>query len=133
MLWQRIIIAAGQDRGRQRALNLTDNIANACAMIKGRAHEFYLNCEMRRRAALEAVSDVILCPGWVDTLHQPGDGGTRPDRFGRLVLERPIWVKANMFLEIFAGEGVMTASARLHPYYGDRVGEPWDIIYDKGP
>ena len=44
-------------------------------MIKGRAHEFDLNCEMRWRAALEAASDFILFPGWVDTLHQPGDGG----------------------------------------------------------
>ena len=99
------------------------------SFVKGRAHEWYLNAEMRRRATLEAASDLVLCAAWADTRHQPADGGTRPDASGRLPLDRPLWVCANLILEVFAGTARMTSAARAHPFFKDSVCDPWDILY----
>ena len=49
---------------------------------------------------------------------------------GRLRLERPIWIVASFFIEIFAGGARMTTAARDCSAFGpELVMEPWDIIY----
>ena len=115
VIWMRLVVAARLDLGRLRALDVGDNAAAVSSFVKGRAHEWYLNSEMRRRASLEATSDLVLCSAWADARHQPADGGTRPDASGRLPLNRPLWVRANLVVEVFAGTARLTTAAREHP------------------
>ena len=96
--------------------------------MKGRAHDFFLNGEMRRRACYEAISDCLQCASWTDTKHQPADAGTLPGRDGRLPLARPLWVHARLFVEIFSGSARLTSAARQCDAFADRVSQPWDVL-----
>ena len=128
VIWQRILLLTGLELGRSRSLNVGDNIACVCSLVKGRAHDFFLNGEMRRRACYEAISDCLQCASWTDTKHQPADAGTRPGRDGRLPLARPLWVHARLFVEIFSGSARLTSAARQCDAFANRVSQPWDVL-----
>ena len=66
ILWLRLGMLVGAEAGR-RALTISDNLATVCSLVKGRAHDYVLNAECRKRAAYEAVTDVALCPAWEGT------------------------------------------------------------------
>ena len=79
----------------------------------------------RRKASLEAVSRVRVMPTYIDTAHQPTDGGTRPVE-GQLVLDRPHWTRLSLLLELFAGTlSVFDGLSR-----GQAYSPPWDRALD---
>ena len=73
---------------------------------------------------MPSASEPGLKSAWVDTHHQPGDTGTRPDPNGRLQLERPLFVCARLCLEIIAGCCRVTAAWASK---GLATADPWDV------
>jgi hypothetical protein len=74
---------------------------------------------------LEMASGVQLASTWVDTRHQPADGGTRCDALGRLHLDRPRWTHLQLVVEIFAGCACITTECEAA---GLSTSPPWDIL-----
>jgi len=87
---------------RTEILDLTDNTGVAGIKVRGRSPRFPLNVEARRVAAVELLLDARVRAPWVDTFHQPGDAGTRPDSEGRITLGQVIWQERSQFIELFA-------------------------------
>eukprot|EP00969_Alexandrium_andersonii_P186906 8258479-Alexandrium_andersonii.AAC.1 len=83
VLWLRVL-GRLQELRRCDVVCLTDSQVTLGCFQHARSSSYWLNLECRQRAALEFVGDVRILLTWVDTLHQPMDGGTRPDSFGRL-------------------------------------------------
>jgi hypothetical protein len=65
---------------------------------------------------------------WIDTLHQPADGGTRPDVDERFRLERPLWLSCRVFLQLFACDSGVTDTCAAA---GVETWEAWSV--NKGP
>ena len=97
--WQDTASAVAFGR-RVEFVDLSDNSAAVGVTSRGRSSILPLNAICRRRAALEGLSQVTLRSTWVDTHHQPADGGTRPDSKGVLRLDRPTWLRHRRFLEV---------------------------------
>ena len=112
---------------RSKALDIGVNLAHACSFFRGCANGYALNCQCRRRAALEASGDLAWHAPWADITHQPSDIGTRPDAVGKLHLVRPIRFASWLFLEVFAGTARMTAAFRRTDPLGIRTLPPWDV------
>ena len=111
---------------RSCVLDASDNQAAVQSFARGRSRGWILNRECRRKAALEGAFDIHERAGWVDAQRQPADGGTRPDARGKLNIEKPLWVCAQLFLEVFAGcAGITYAMHRA----GIESSESWDILY----
>lgn len=128
VIWLRVAVMSGLP-SRSRALDIGDNLAHVCAFVRGRAHDFELNAQCRRRASLEALGDLSWHAAWADTTHQPSDSGTRPDSVGKLHIARPLWLAAQLFLEVFAGTARVTAAFRRTDRFRERTLDPWDVLY----
>ena len=75
---------------------------------------------------MEAATDMHVLPTWVDASKQPADGGTRPDKCGRLRLLSPIWDCSNLVVEIFdSGFFISKACSSL----GIPVAPVWDAKF----
>ena len=124
-LWMRVFSRAVGPH-RLRVLDLTDSLVTHGVLSKGRSNPFLLNVEGRKRAAWEGSTGIRYYSAWMDTDHQPCDGGTRPDSNGVLRLDRPLFVAAKLIVEIYAGEAGVTSACRAA---GLSVDTPWDIRY----
>jgi hypothetical protein len=119
----RLPIAEGVD-----FIDLSDNLVTVGIWRHGRSSVYSLNQICRRRAAHEGAFGTRLLMTWIDTLHQPADGGTRPDVDGRLRLERPLWLSCRVFLELFACDSGVTDACDAA---GVETWEAWSV--NKGP
>ena len=122
-VWAALLAKMPTLRGHD-VLNLSDSMVAVGLFHRGRSPAHNLNGEARRSAAWEAASGVRLTSTWVDTDHQPADGGTRPDEFGRLALSRPAWCRPAALLEVsFEGIGLAARCALR----GLRTARAWDL------
>ena len=90
-------------------VGLTDNTGTASNWGRGRSSRWQLNRILQMRTALEGCYNVGSLLGWCDTHHMPADGGTRPDLYNRLRLDRPVWVRDRLMLEVSLFTMVTTA------------------------
>ena len=111
---------------RCRVLSITDSMVANGVLSRGRASPWLLNQEARRRMAWEGLTGSIFCSAWVGTDFQPCDSGTRVNQHGVLSLEKPIFMRHRIVLEVFSGVAGITAACRQS---GLEVADPWDILY----
>ena len=97
---------------RYEVLMLTDNAAVAGLVVRGRAARFDLNLSLRRLAAMSAIMDLAVRAPWIDTSHQPADGGTRLDEHGRLYSGIVIWKSKNIIANIYPATAALTTCFR---------------------
>ena len=82
-MWAELLATAAESRGKE-FLSISDNFGVVAVMTRGRQSQRAFNRQCRRRMVAEAIGGFRFRVTWVDTWHQPGDGGTRPDESGRL-------------------------------------------------
>jgi len=105
-------------------LALSDNLGVVGLVARGRTSRRHLNRHMRRIAAIEAITSSRIRVPWIDTGHQPGDGGTRAGSDGRLELGPVRWRHRALFIELGPGTGEFTAMVNR---YGTETLPSWDV------
>ena len=98
---------------RTTLVDLCDSMVPCFVLMKGRSSIYTLNREARRRAALELAFDVRCLIPWISTRWQLADIGTRPDEHGSLPTPQPIFICANLFIEVFVGSMRVTSAVRM--------------------
>ena len=68
----------------------------------------------------------LFSSAWVGTDFQPCGSGTQANEHGVLFLEKPIFMRNRIVVEIFSGSAGVTAARRQS---GLSVAGPWDILY----
>ena len=124
LVWLEVLSKAPESDGLD-FLDLSDNSCCVGIASRGRSPSWALNQCCRKRAALEAVSNSRLPCTWIGTAFQPADGGTRPDKYGRLRLDPPRWMFARLVLEVYAGSARITQACRR---LGIETSQPWDKL-----
>ena len=119
----------GNLSGRTVVVGLNDNQCAASCWARGRSSCWDMNRLLGQRASLEGAYAVSLLLAWVDTHHQPMDGGTRPDALGKLSLEAPTWFSRRALLEIALGSDQVTKPANAR---GLTVLPPWRPLAQRG-
>lgn len=77
-LWIRLLSGMVEVRGAE-VMNLTDNEVTSAGFQHGRSPSPQYSHVLRQRAAVEAVTGLLIRPSWTSTLYQPSDEGTRLD------------------------------------------------------
>jgi hypothetical protein len=119
------VAAATPEAAQLDFVDISDNQCTVGVLSRCRSSIFAMNRLCRKKAALEMASGVQLASTWVDTRHQPADGGTRCDALGRLHLDRPRWTHLQLVVEIFAGCARITTECEAA---GLATSPPWDIL-----
>ena len=81
-------------------LSPSDNRGCVGLIARGRTSTYYINRHLRRLAAVEGAFNMRFKVPWLDTGHQPADGGTREDSRGNLATGLVQWVRRVMFIEV---------------------------------
>ena len=69
---------------------------------------------------------LLFCSAWAGTDFQPCGFGFRANEHGILLLEKPIFMRHRIVVEIFSGSAGIAAACRQS---GLHVADPWDILY----
>ena len=99
VLWGRAL-ATLKSAYRTETMALTDNSCVAGLVARGRVAKWALLVQQRRFWAVCAAAALKLHAPWIDTYHQPADGGTRLVR-GRLELGPVTWKRRDTVLSAY--------------------------------
>ena len=98
-MWPRILARISTAR-RFDTIALGDNQGAVGTASRGRSGKPWQNSSMRSWAAYEAVSFFRTRSTWTPTWAQPADGGTRPDRRGRLLVGPVLWPRQAVVIQL---------------------------------